>query len=320
MDDNFYEILNVDENSTVDEIKKQYKILALKHHPDKNNGDETYFKKISNAYENLSDVVKRSEYDKKHHYPILDEINGMRDFFSNTFDFHEEQQKITINLDISDILYGCYKKYVVKVILNCRECRTTGIMYPEKNTIQCRECFGKGANPMIPFLSCMSCNSKGIFIVNNIICKTCDGRGIIYKYEEKTIYIKPGTKHDDKIQISKHLVLLLEHQLHEKHIYFIGNDIHYKLDLTLLELLCGFVKEIKYGEEMITIRSLNIFDYNKEIVLNRKGICNFGNLILHFNLIIEVDLPIYKKLGRALTKLLKVENDSLPLHNVIHIN
>ena len=59
----YYKILEVDRDCETEEIKKSYKKLALKYHPDKNNGDDTKFKEISEAYEVLSDNIRRSQYD-----------------------------------------------------------------------------------------------------------------------------------------------------------------------------------------------------------------------------------------------------------------
>ena len=60
--ENYYDILNIKKNSTQEEIKKQYKILAMKNHPDKG-GDANKFKLISEAYQVLSDPIKRKQYD-----------------------------------------------------------------------------------------------------------------------------------------------------------------------------------------------------------------------------------------------------------------
>ena len=59
-----YKVLNVSKNFTWRELKEAYQQAALKTHPDKNNGDDTEFKKINLAYETLSDQQKRKEYDK----------------------------------------------------------------------------------------------------------------------------------------------------------------------------------------------------------------------------------------------------------------
>jgi len=76
--DDYYKILELDENCSSSDIKKSYRKLALKHHPDKNNGDDTVFKKISEAYEILSDDNKKSQYD-------YNRSNGVNFPFSHTF-------------------------------------------------------------------------------------------------------------------------------------------------------------------------------------------------------------------------------------------
>ena len=63
MSKDYYKILELNKYATQDDIKKSYKKLALKYHPDKNNGDDTKFKEISEAYEILSDNNRRGQYD-----------------------------------------------------------------------------------------------------------------------------------------------------------------------------------------------------------------------------------------------------------------
>jgi DnaJ-class molecular chaperone len=68
---NYYEILNIDKKSTQDEIKKMYRKLSLKYHPDKSNGDSEKFKQINEAYQILGDTEKRQRYDMQHNNPFL---------------------------------------------------------------------------------------------------------------------------------------------------------------------------------------------------------------------------------------------------------
>lgn len=93
---NYYEVLDVNKNSSLQDIKKQYKKLALKHHPDRG-GDPEQFKKISEAYQILSDPQKRAEYDnpspfagnmpsgRGHHPGFVDPDELFKHFFGSGF-------------------------------------------------------------------------------------------------------------------------------------------------------------------------------------------------------------------------------------------
>ncbi len=74
MSESYYKILGVNEKASKDEIKRAYRSLSLKHHPDKNKGDkmsESMFQKISEAYETLGDDQKREEYDMQSKNPFM---------------------------------------------------------------------------------------------------------------------------------------------------------------------------------------------------------------------------------------------------------
>ena len=108
----YYDILNLNDDCSSDEIKKQYRILSKKYHPDKNNGDDTDIKKINEAYETLSNDESRKEYNIKR-------------IFKN-IDFTNEEYKL---------LFSYYDKFI-----NSKEYRLMKLLYnsiPEhvKNTI-----------------------------------------------------------------------------------------------------------------------------------------------------------------------------------------
>ena len=81
MSENYYDILNIEKDASNDDIKKAYRKLALKTHPDKNGGDDTMFKTINMAYETLSDPDKRHVYDNPNQMPDF----GGGDIFEQLF-------------------------------------------------------------------------------------------------------------------------------------------------------------------------------------------------------------------------------------------
>lgn len=321
IDQSLYKLLNVDINCTLEDIKKQYKVLVLKYHPDRNNGNDEVFKQIQNAYDILSDENKRAKYDNIK--VSKTNISNINDVFESMFNTKEEQQKIRIKVNIEEILYGCYKTYTIRSYVPCTVCKMTGILDPDKNTIQCRECFGKGINPMMSFLSCMTCNGKGVFVINNKVCKECNGNKRLTTTTEKSIYLKPGIKNNEMIYITNTIILLIEHEK----LYGIDIcdlDIHIDTEMTVMELLCGFIKEIRFGQEHVIVQSRRIFNFEKEVVLKNRGINDKGDLYLRFKLNLEdVENPLYKKIGNSLNTLLKKERSFIPQNNssvVIDIN
>lgn len=316
-ENDYYKVLNVDNNSTLDDIKKQYKILALKHHPDRNDGNDTQFKNIKNAYDTLSDETKRKEYDCIYY---AKKKGNMQSFFADIMNTEDDQQKIKIQMSMDDIMYGCYKDYNVLILYPCTVCNETGIVDPSKNTIQCRECFGKGVNPTISFLSCITCNGKGIFVINNKVCNVCDGNRKIRQWDTRNIYLRPGMKHNELITISKSLILIIEH-IYDSEIIKVDNmHIHINITITLLELLCGFVKQITYAQESIVVRSERVFDCFKPFVIRNKGINEVGDMHLHFDLNIDKTNSIYTKIGKSLNTLLPQDASlSFSEDNVINI-
>jgi len=313
-----YKILNVDENATLEDIKKQYKILALKHHPDKNQGDDTIFKNIQEAYNILSNEDKRKQYDtSKFKYCNKSNVNTL---FNNIFASSIQQQKICIKVSFEDIIYGCYKSFNIKMTFPCQSCNGTGIENPERNTIQCRECFGKGVNPTINFLSCMTCNGKGVFVLNNRKCLQCNGNKYIDEYEEKSIYVKPGVMDNDIVRINENVIVIIEHD-YDKNTYKINNlDIYIKVDITLFELLSGFDKMIKVGAETYILDSKEIFNCKEPFVVKNKGIRDIGSLIIEFNLNIDHEDKLIKKLSRSMVQMVNKKELPITSHEIISIH
>lgn len=115
----YYSILDVPKTASLDEIKKAYKLLALKTHPDRNGGDDIQFKKIQEAYETLSDPVKRQQYDNPAPQFKFD-MNGMdsESFFNQFFGTRPRYQKQTYRTQVSISLVDAYKGSVHVLQIN----------------------------------------------------------------------------------------------------------------------------------------------------------------------------------------------------------
>jgi molecular chaperone DnaJ len=191
---NYYEILGVDENATADEIKKSYRKLSIKYHPDRNPDDkeaEEKFKEIAEAYETLSDENKRKQYDIERKGGGFNPFGGFgshdfSDFFSG-FGRRQQVEKgedvyVNVNITLQDI----YKQKNIEVNYSkhapCHFCNGTGAE-GGKVTV-CPHCNGSGmisktqvhGNAIYTTQSpCPHCQGKGKTIDKK--CVHCNGSG-----------------------------------------------------------------------------------------------------------------------------------------------
>jgi len=187
--ENYYAILGVQDNADQENIKKAYRIMAKKYHPDKNKDDgaEEMFKKVTEAYENIGDPERRKEYDRKRNFKDslfgqdFSSFNGnnwnYRDPFSSHYNPPSPQQdpkgshlNITIKVTLQDVLKGVSKKIKLKRDKKCVPCK------------------GTGAEGGVSYQNCGSCNGSGYITHNNVVngfiqmntvrvCNLCNGSG-----------------------------------------------------------------------------------------------------------------------------------------------
>lgn len=178
----YYDILGVSKNSTQDDIKKAYRKLAMKFHPDKHPTErekyEAKFKEISEAYSVLSDEEKRAGYDQfgKDFVNMEGGSSGMdpRDIFKNFFGFgrgeEEESSKVveTIQLPLEKIYKGCTVKHTYSRKIKCKGCNGTG--NNDKIDRTCKKCNGKKIVTIM--------KQMGIMIQQyQTKCSLCNGTG-----------------------------------------------------------------------------------------------------------------------------------------------
>lgn len=227
-----YKVLSIDKNATDKEIKKAYRKLAIKFHPDKNKepGAEDKFKEISAAYDILSDKEKRSRYDKFGEEGLKTDNIGHNPFdlfsniFGNSFGGHpfgrppfgsknnkSKDRVENINVSLKDI-YNCKTLNInLKKKVKCSMCNGRGGMF-DSSVIFCNNCNGKGRYMRIVQFGpgmiqqvleeCDKCNSRGKIIKYNEICPECRGKRI--NIIHKTIEVTLGNGIKDKEHIIIH--------------------------------------------------------------------------------------------------------------------
>jgi len=219
----YYEILGVSRDASQEEIKKAYRRLALKYHPDRNPGDkeaEEKFKEAAEAYEVLSDPEKRRIYDQYGHaglkggfdrgfadFDLTDALRTFMEGFGDLGDFfgfgrrrsergpeRGSDLQIRISLTLEEIATGVEKKIRVKKLVPCDECDGTGIAKGYGATT-CPTCHGSGEvrqvsrsifGQFVNITTCPTCHGEGRIISNP--CPRCHGEGRVRG--ESTISIK----------------------------------------------------------------------------------------------------------------------------------
>ena len=214
MDKDFYEVLGVDKQANQKEIKKNYRKLVMKYHPDKNPDDneaEEMFKKIASAYEVLSDVDKKAKYDSIGHSDYTsggsrgrggnggfgfgnaeDLINQMRKQQQENRNKDRASLVHKLSLTMEEVYNGVTKVIKYNIMGKCTPCNGKG----GEGLSNCGDCNGKGVKTKIintpqgifqQSFKCNQCNGKGLKISK--ICKTCSGNGISLTTKETSINI-----------------------------------------------------------------------------------------------------------------------------------
>ncbi|RXJ76132.1 molecular chaperone DnaJ [Arcobacter sp. F155] len=229
----YYELLEVARDSDKGTIKKAYRKMAMKYHPDKNPDDteaEERFKAVNEAYQVLSDEEKRSIYDRYGKAGL--EGHGQGGGFSGGFDdlssiFEEmfggsgfggfgggsrrQRKTYNYNLDIAievtiefnEAIFGCKKDVEFKYKDACGDCKGTGAKNGKLNT--CPHCDGQGQVHMrqgfMTFAqTCPHCNGTGQAVTSK--CNTCNGTGYDEKKETFEVNIPEGVNDGNRIRVS----------------------------------------------------------------------------------------------------------------------
>lgn len=214
---NYYKTLGVDNNATEEDIKKSYRKLSMKYHPDHNQGDkgaEDTFKKINEAYSVLSDKEKRSQYDNPNPFNELFNGGGFNPFGSmrpRKPDFNAQKNGsflgVEVIIPLKIFIFGGSHTVTVSYQESCAVCGGNGFIVDKNNNKKCSGCNGDGYVQHIQrragFQSmhtgpCDKCHGTGLESIEK--CSTCNGSGRIYQQDKKFSFELAsgggvGTKH-----------------------------------------------------------------------------------------------------------------------------
>lgn len=239
MAEDYYKVLGVDRKASRDEIKKAYRKLAHKYHPDKKTGDAEKFKKVNEAHEVLSDSKKRGQYDQfgqtfsgsggpgggsgGFDFSGFQGASGFSDIFDDFFagggmsGFGGQQKNTSRNrgndievhqtLTFEEAVFGVEKNIAITKLNKCDRCDGTGAE-PEYKIVTCEECKGSGQvrraqrtilGNIVTSAICSKCNGQGE--TPEVACSSCHGQGRVRTQSTIKIAIPAGVDNGSVIRV-----------------------------------------------------------------------------------------------------------------------
>ena len=325
-----YDILEISKECNQNEIKKAYRKLAMKEHPDKG-GSQEKFKKINEAYSILSDPQKRKEYDcgqmddngnqnMQHGFDPFDIFSNFFRREDTDFSFHNTKQKnthrpkqIKLKISLEDLYTGKQTTITLPRHGCCPSCNGLGSNEPP---INCNECNGAGRIRKILQLGpgmiqqiigeCPKCNGIGKYMEPQYLCKICNGNKLIEETTTIKLDIKQGTMEQEKIimpgygdfnldtHIYNDLFLVIQQKKHNR-IKRNGNDLVIEQVVLLRDALTGASFEyIHLNNKKYNFKTNEVVTSDSIFVAYGLGMSSkhnqLGDLYIKFNILFPNEL------------------------------
>jgi molecular chaperone DnaJ len=225
----YYKVLDLEKSASEADIKKAYRRLAMKYHPDRNPDDksaEERFKEVKEAYEVLSDPQKRAAYDQFGHAglegsrggPHMNPGEAFSDIFGDVFGdifgggrrggrsqvYRGADLRYELELDLDQAVFGTTVEIDVPRLSTCETCNGSGAA-KGSNPVTCDTCHGTGQVRIAQGFfqlqqSCPRCRGSGRIIRNP--CDTCLGQGRVRRTKKLSVKIPPGVDNGDRVRLS----------------------------------------------------------------------------------------------------------------------
>jgi len=331
----YYDLLCVKPNCTADELKKAYRKLALKYHPDKNPNEGEKFKLISQAYEVLSTPEKRRIYDEGGEQAVKEGGvssgggHSPMDIFDMFFGGggggrgrRERKGKDVIHqlsVTLDEMYNGSVRKLSLQKNVVCSACEGYG---GKKGSVErCTNCRGSGMQVRIQQIGpgmvqqiqsiCHECQGNGESISAKDRCKTCVGKKVIRERKVLEVHIDKGMVDGQKIMFGGEgdqepgleagdIVIVLDEKEHA--VFKRSSDnLIMRLELSLVEALCGFKKTIRTLDERdLVVTSLpgEVIKHDDIKCILNEGMPHYrnpfekGRLIIQFSVVFPQKLPV----------------------------